>query len=236
LNRNEEPLQVGAIIQARMSSARLPGKVLRDIAGKPALQYVVESMRQCKELAAIVVATSDDASDDAIADFCEKRNVLCHRGPLNDVVERMAQALEEHSLDCFFRVCGDSPLLDHRLLAEALNIYRKDEYDLVTNVLPRTYPTGESVELLRSASFHKVRSDEMDREDREHVTRYFYRLAKRFRIGRFTAPQPWHKARLALDTMEDLAIIEEIVARMDKPHWEYSVEDLMRMHPAPICD
>jgi spore coat polysaccharide biosynthesis protein SpsF (cytidylyltransferase family) len=217
-----------------MSSARLPGKVLRNIAGKPALQYLLESMGQCKELAAMVVATSNDPSDDAIAEFCEKRNVPCHRGPLHDVVERMAQALEGRGLDCFFRVCGDSPLLDHRLLAEALNIYAKDEYDLVTNVLPRTYPAGESVELLRIDSFNKVRSEAMDSEDREHVTRYFYRLAERFRIGRFAAREPWQDARLVLDTIEDLVIIEKIVAGMNRPHWEYAVGDLMRMYPAAI--
>jgi spore coat polysaccharide biosynthesis protein SpsF (cytidylyltransferase family) len=155
---------------------------------------------------------------------------------LHDVVERIAQALEDHALDCFFRVCGDSPLLDHRLLAQALNVYGKDGYDLVTNVLPRTYPAGESIELLRSDSFNKMRAEELDREDREHVTRYFYRFADRFRIGRFAAPEPWPGARLVLDTMEDLAVIEKIVAGMDKPHWEYSVEDLMRVYPAAIRD
>ena len=219
-----------------MSSARLPGKVLLDIAGKPTLRYLLESMGQCRELAAIVVATSNDPSDDKIAEFCEKQNVLCHRGPLHDVVERIAQALEKHRLDCFFRVCGDSPLLDHRLLAEALNVYGKDSYDLVTNVLPRTYPAGESIELLRSDSFNKVRSEELDCDDREHVTRYFYRRAERFRIGRFAAPEPWPGARLVLDTMEDLAVIEKIITGMNKPHWKYSVEDLMRMYPAVSRD
>jgi spore coat polysaccharide biosynthesis protein SpsF len=228
-------MRVGAIIQARMSSRRLPGKVLCDIAGKPALAYLVESLAQCRELKTLVVATSVDRTDDPIVEFCEKRNLLYERGSLHDVVERIAQTLEHHPLDCFFRVCGDSPLLDHRLLATALSLYRGGEYDLITNVLPRTFPAGESVELLRSASFYKARAGEMDDEDREHVTRYFYRFPQRFRIGNFGAPKPWQEARLVLDTMDDLAVIGDIVSRMSRPHWEYGVEELMALHASAAC-
>jgi spore coat polysaccharide biosynthesis protein SpsF len=227
----DERMRIGAVIQARMTSQRLPGKVLRQICGKPALGYVLESVQRSLAIATVVVATSSHQSDDAIVDFCENLGVQYHRGPLDDVVERVAQAVVAHGLDCFFRVCGDSPLLDHRLLDQALSVYTAGEYDLVTNVMPRTFPAGESVELVRTAAFDAARAGAMTAKDREHVTQYFYRHRASFRIGTFKAPYAWQAVRLVLDTPEDLAVIEDILSKMDKPHWEYDLAALMRLHP-----
>ena len=141
---------IGAIVQARMSSMRLPGKSLRPLCGKPMLQYVLESLAQVDELAETIVATSSDPSDDPIAEFCDQFGSVCFRGSLDHVAERFLQTANARGLSAFVRVSGDSPLLDPRFVARAVDLFVESNADVVTNVFPRTYPPGMSVELVRT--------------------------------------------------------------------------------------
>ena len=116
-------MQIGAVIQARMSSQRLPGKVLMPLAGKPLVQYLLESLEHSAQLGGVVVATSDQPSDAALAHFCREQEVACYRGSLDDVTARLLGAAEWHSFEAIVRVCADSPLLDWRLVDQAVELF-----------------------------------------------------------------------------------------------------------------
>ncbi|MEM1400479.1 MAG: NTP transferase domain-containing protein, partial [Pseudomonadota bacterium] len=124
------------IIQARMTSSRLPGKVLTSVAGRPLLSYLVESMEHCRNAGPIVVASSVEPTDDPIADYCDENGIECFRGPLDDVMARFLLAVEALNANQFVRVCGDSPLLDHRLIDRAISLFWRHKPDLVTNLFP----------------------------------------------------------------------------------------------------
>ena len=146
-----------------MKSARVPGKVLRQLAGRPLLGHLLD--RLCTLGMPLVVATSDDRSDDAIASFCVAEGVAVHRGPLDDVAARFVGAARERGIDPIVRVSGDSPLLDPAIVRRALELWEPGL--LVTNVRPRSFPTGQSVEVFELAALERA---ELTPEAREHVT------------------------------------------------------------------
>lgn len=225
-------MRIAAIVQARMSSQRLPGKVLHRVAGKPLLGYLVERLRRCQTLDSILLATSVSAADDAIAYFCDSQGVPCHRGPLDDVAGRFLGALEQTRADAFVRVNGDSPLLDPHLIDVAVTRFKGRDADIVTNVLRRTYPPGQSVEVVRVYAFRRAYRLMSEPADFEHVTRIFYRLPDRFRLVGFESPINRSGIRLAVDTPDDLTTFAAIVARMSRPHEEYTLEEILEIHQA----
>ncbi|MBI4356622.1 MAG: hypothetical protein HY559_01900 [Gammaproteobacteria bacterium] len=211
-----------AIVQARMSSKRLPGKVLYLIHGKSLLQYLLDSLKQVKKLETIIVTTSIERSDDPIFEFCEQSGIACWRGELTNVASRYYSILQTYAPYGFVRICGDSPLLDFRLVEQAIEIFLQHKPDLVTNVQTRTFPSGQSVEVMKSSVFREVYALLRDPEDQEHVTRYCYQQAPSFNIQPFTAELPCHNIHLSVDTVGDLKLIQKIVEKMNKPHWQYT--------------
>lgn len=225
-----EQLTVGALVQARMSSERLPNKVLRPLAGRPALGWLLERLDHADELDRIVVATSTEASDDAVAAFCAEQGVDCHRGPLDDVAGRLIEAARRFDLDAFVRISGDSPLLDQRLVDLAVALLRKGDYDLVTNVAPRTFPAGQSVEVLRTDAFARVVGTLRAGDEREHVTVALYRRPRELRIHNFsTANQVGRTGGgMALDTEADARRLDALLSSLDRAHWRYGWQELVR--------
>ena len=218
-------MRAGAIVQVRMSSQRLPGKVLMPLAGRPALAWLLERLDHARELDAVVVATSDDPSDDPVAEFAEARGALLHRGPLDDVARRFVDAARRHELEVVARVTGDAPLLDQRLVDRGVNELRRTGADLVTNVRPRTFPPGQSVEVFRAGALEAAHDGPTTAEDREHVTPPLY--AGAFAVARFAADPPRTEPSLALDTAADHARLEGILRGLDRPHWQYAWEDFL---------
>lgn len=213
-----------------MRSHRLPGKVLVEIAGKPLLEYLLERLERAASLDTVIVATSAEPEDDAIARYVRSRGIPCFRGKHDDVAGRILDAAHAHELGGFVRVSGDSPLLDPVLVDRAVAVFRSEPVDLVTNVQPRTYPSGQSVELVRTSAFAAAYEAMEGAEDREHVTPFLYRNADRFRIVRMTAPVPYDSVRLSIDTEADLDRIAHVVARMDRPHWEYGLDEVVSIY------
>lgn len=207
------------IIQARMSSSRFPGKVLRSVAGRPLLSYLIESLDHCRNAGPIVVACSTEQSDDPIAQFCAQVGTLCIRGSLDDVMGRFQLVIDQLDASQFVRVCGDSPLLDHRLIDQAIALFWQHRPDLVTNLFPRSFPAGQSVEVVDSDCLRQIGAQATTAEDREHVTRFFYGAADRFNIVNFEADGDWSHHHMAVDEPEDL---DRFATRLDSlpgPHW-----------------
>lgn len=225
-------MRIAAVIQARMSSRRFPGKVLHRVAGKPLLGYLVERLRRCQTLDGLVLATSVSPEDDALARFCDAEQLPCHRGPLDNVAERFLETADAFDLEGFVRVNGDSPLLDPTLIDHAVTRFRSGDADLVTNVLRRTFPPGQSVEVVRTYAYRRACRLMTEPDDREHVTRIFYRLPDRFRLVGFESDVDHSKRRMAVDTPDDMAVFEAVVGRMHRPHWEYSLREILELHHA----
>lgn len=218
-----------------MSSRRLPGKVLRSLAGKPTLQYLLERLERCEQVDRVVVATSVDPSDDPVAAFCEAAGVAVHRGPLEHVAARFGEVAARFGLDAFVRVTADSPLLDQALVDRGAALYREGDFDVVTNVYPRsTFPSGQSLEVVRAAAFRGALAHMDDPYEREHVTPYFYRRPDEFRICNFVAERDDSALDVSLDTEQDARLIEGVLRRMERPHWTYSSDEVTALAQAVL--
>lgn len=235
VQRVEHMQALGILVQARMDSSRLPGKVLAPLAGKPMLAYVLDRVLRCKPRLPVAVCTSSRRCDDPIAHFCAARAVDCYRGSHDNVAARCLRAAEHFGFDAFVRVCGDSPLIDPRLIDRAVEIFASRRYDLVTNGLDRSFPAGQTVEVIDLEAFDRGFMRMYSREHFEHVTRYFYERADLFRIFNFTTDRDAAHVKLAVDTPSDLERIEELVASLDRPHWQFGWEDFVDRLVAVAC-
>jgi spore coat polysaccharide biosynthesis protein SpsF (cytidylyltransferase family)/phosphoglycolate phosphatase-like HAD superfamily hydrolase len=205
------------VVQARMSSQRLPGKVLMQILDKPMLQYLLERLKQSNQFhdVPIIVATSTAADDLAIEQFCTQYGAVCERGPLNDVVGRFLDVSNKRHLSAFVRISGDSPLIDPELILRGIRLFCEKSCDLVTNVFPRSFPKGQSVEVISVRALKAV-YDDMDEQDREHVTPYFYRNADKYRICNFSNDTDLSSIQLSVDTEDDMNFFADIVHSSDR--------------------
>lgn len=199
-----------AFIQARMSSKRFPGKVLAPLTGTPLLGHVVERVSRVVPRDRIVIATSSHTADDPIVGYAGMLGVAAVRGPLTDVFARFRACLAEHPCEWFVRVCADSPLVDPALLARMTALAGSSDADLITNVQRRTFPKGQSLELLRAVTFLAVDPGTLDDGEREHLTRYFYARPERFRIVNIEreGPPATEAEHVVVDTLEDLRRLE----------------------------
>ena len=216
------------IIQGRMSSSRLPGKILELIEGKPLLQWVIERAKlSC--IKDIVVATSTETSDDPVENFCRSVNLKCFRGELDDVAGRFQYVLEQTKVLRFVRICADSPFIDPALIDCAVKLFDETEVDIVTNVYERTFPKGQSVEMLKADVFVKAQPFSSI-EDKEHVTRYFYENADRYKIKNFDSGGAWEKNNMCVDTIEDMKRVKKYFksARRNilQERWQEILRDL----------
>lgn len=203
-------LNIAIIIQARMGSGRLPGKTLIDVHGKPLLQYLVERLQVTALGFPIVIATSSEPEDKPIAEFCRKISIKCFRGRHLDVASRFADVVDTCSLDAFVRLSGDSPLLDGKILRQAVEVFDGDT-DLVTNIYPRSYPRGQSVEILWAKCFRETLPRMKKESDREHVTSFFYQHAGEFRIRNLMHTPPLTATSMAVDTPEDFERFQRLI-------------------------
>lgn len=224
-------MKSAVLIQARMGSKRFPGKVLAEAGGKPVLGWLLERLARCTSKRPAIVLTSSEPSDDPIAAFCAKRGVLCRRGDLENVASRFKDAAERGGLDFFVRVTCDSPLLDPALVDEAVALFEAGRHDLVTNVHKRTFPRGQSVEAVRTSAFLAAVPRFREAGDREHVTTFFYKHARNFKICNFESPVGDFSGRsLCVDTpgdFERFAGVIERVRRSGRPLGDIGWRELL---------
>ncbi len=222
-------MKIGAIVQARITSKRLAGKVLQNVNGKPMLQYLLERLSKSQYLSNIVVATSDTTTDNPITKFCLEKGVSCFRGSLTNVAKRFYRLLKKYNFEAFVRISEDSPLLDQRLVDLGIKIFLDNNYDIVTNVLKRTYPKGQSVEIVKSDAFLDAYKEMKEIEDLEHVTKYFYRNKDNYSIYNFESGEELGQIQLSVDTQQDMDNFRQVLSLMDKPHWEYGYKDIIKI-------
>lgn len=197
---------LAVLVFARLDSRRLPGKTMTPLAGRPILGRVIDRLRRVAGSPAIVVATSDRTLDDPIADFATSEGVDVFRGALDDVARRAHDCALARGLQAIVRISADSPFIDPVVIGAVMDRFRHGDVDLATNVFPRSYPPGVSVEVLATEALSRMLAMTDDGEDREHVTRYIYAHADRFRIANVAVGGDRYRGiSLTVDTPDDLA-------------------------------
>jgi spore coat polysaccharide biosynthesis protein SpsF len=200
------------IVFARLNSTRLPGKALKIIAGKRLIDRVIDRIRQVEGNPLIVVATTKCHLDNPLVNHLENKGVAVFRGSSQDVAWRAACCAEFYKLEHFVRISGDSPFIDPDLINIGLSTFSKGTYDLVTNVFPRTYPIGTSVEVIRMTAIQKLLALTQNNYDREHITPYFYENSNQFSIENFSSQAAeYRNISLAVDTPDDLERISWVL-------------------------
>ncbi|MCU1448125.1 MAG: acylneuraminate cytidylyltransferase [Acidimicrobiales bacterium] len=199
-----------------MGSTRLPGKVLAELAGRPALALMLDRL---EGVAAdhVVVATSEEGADDAVAAVAVGRGVPVVRGPEQDVLARFEAVLDEFPSDDVVRLTADCPLTDPALVATALTRHRETGADYTSNTLERTFPDGLDVEVVRAVVLREAASESSDPVEREHVTPFVYRRPERYLLASFVSGEDLGAERWTLDTAADLERLRDIVRRLDDP-------------------
>ncbi len=218
-----------AILQARMSSTRLPGKVLKPLIGEPMLFRQIERLMRCKEFDHLIVATSTSDSDDLLADECEKRGVECFRGSLDDVLERFYRSIKTYNPRNIVRLTGDCPLADPFLIDDVIRFYKEGDYDYVCNCDPPTFPDGLDVEVMNYASLEVSFESASIRSEREHVTLYIRSHAEKFKIGNYLAITDRSSLRWTVDEPEDFIFVEAVYNELYEKKPEFTTNDILEL-------
>jgi len=222
---------ISAIIQARMSSTRLPEKVLAPIAGQPMLMHIVTRARAARTLDQVIVATSDDRSDDTIQQLCDTHGIQCFRGALNDVLDRYYQAARAAETTTIVRLTADDPLIDPKIVD--LVVSQLDSTcDYVSNTLQPTYPDGMDVEAFTMATLERAWREATLGSEREHVTPYITKHPELFRLRGVRHTVDLAQMRWAVDEPRDLAFVRAVYDRLGSEFGMQQVLDLLDAEPA----
>lgn len=224
------------VVQARMGSTRLPGKVLKKILNKELLSYQLERLKRVKLADAIVVATTEAAKDEEIVKLTLKEKVSVFRGSEDDVLERTYKAAKEHQADVVVRITGDCPLIDPALVDKVIDYFLtvNPPCDYVSNTLKRTYPRGLDVEVFSFKGLEACYKNAKHPDEKEHVTPYFYRHPKEFALGNVASPLDLSKHRWTVDTLEDFELVTRMIMALYPKNREFTTEDILALlekHP-----
>ena len=219
---------IAAIIQARLGSTRLPGKVLADVGGVPLIQRVVDRTSRAKLIDRVLVATTDDASDDRLAAYCAGHGIECFRGSRDDGLDRYITAAKSVGADPVVRVTGDCPLVDPGVIDEVIAAYQADGCDYASNILQATYPDGVDVEVVSLAALERSQRETTNPSQLEHVTAYI-RNSGRFHTRSVRSGLPLSRAqiRLSVDEQPDLDLVRAIYERLGDGAEAASMSDVL---------
>ncbi len=218
-----------AILQARCSSRRLPGKVLKPILGQPMLLRQIERLRHSRHLDRLVVATSDDPSDDALAATCMAMGIECYRGSLNDVLDRFHAAAMAFGASDVVRLTGDCPLADPAVIDHVIERYRESGVDYASNALVPSYPDGLDVEVFRLGALEAAWREARLPSEREHVTPFLYNHPERFRILKVVAEKDFSAMRWTVDNPEDFALVSAVYEALYPLKPDFAMADIIEL-------
>lgn len=224
-------MKIGAVIQARMGSTRLPEKVMKKIAKKTVLEHVIERVKQSDLIDEIIIATTIHERDDAIEAEALRCGVKITRGSEEDVLSRYYSAAKENNLDVIVRITSDCPLIDPRVLDEVIGYYMKYDYDIVSNagsdISNRTYPRGLDTEVFSFKVLENAFNNATEKYQREHVTPYIYEKSES--IFYYKNDTDYSKYRWTLDTDEDFELISEVYKHMYNGKHDFYMKDIIEL-------
>ncbi|MFD2369384.1 cytidylyltransferase domain-containing protein [Brevibacillus sp. GCM10020057] len=222
------------IIQARMGSTRLPGKVMKKLIDQTVLSHVVKRAQSFSDVNDVVIATTRKSEDDVIAEEAKRLGVPFYRGSENDVLSRYYEAAKEQRADVIVRITSDCPLIDPLVSSEILKIHLNSSVNYTSNTLERSYPRGLDTEVFSFAVLETANREAIEHHQREHVTPFVYENTDRFSVRSITCEADYSHYRWTLDTQEDWELIEKIYQHLYQSDrlikWKDCL-DLMRNHP-----
>lgn len=222
------------IVQARMASTRLPGKVMLPLAGQSMLARLLERLHHVKKADALVVATTINPLDDVIALWCQSHGVACRRGSEDDVLSRYASAASAAGGDVVVRVTADCPLLDPVLVDQAIAAFETGECDYLSNMLPPSWPYGMAIEVFSAQALMEANREATLAAEREHVTPFIYWHPERYRIKNLASSQNLSHHRWTVDTAEDYKLVKLIFENLYPGQPNFSMADVLSLldaHP-----
>lgn len=210
-------MTTGCIIQARMGSTRLPGKVLMKLDEKnTVLDFVVQQTEHCKNIKKIIIATTNLKEDDVIEIFAKNKNILCFRGNPSDVLDRYYQCAKLYSLSIIVRITADNPLIDPTIMEKVITEFQSRSCDYVSNAVIRSFPYGTETEVFSFNALEKAWNNAKNDNEREHVTPYFYNNHEKFRIYHVENQKNLSSLRWTIDQIEDFILVKNIISKIKK--------------------
>lgn len=224
------------IVQARMTSTRLPGKVLKEVLGKPLLEYQIERLKRVRSADELVIATTVNETDEPIVALCRKLSVEAFRGSEDDVLERYYEAAKKYGADAVVRVTSDCPLIDPAVVDEVIRAFLDNQptCDYVSNSLERTYPLGLGCELFSMSVLVEANREASRQPEREHVTPFIYHRPDRYNCLNVAYHEDQSRYRWTVDTAEDFELIRRLLEALYPQQPAFTLEDclqLMAAHP-----
>jgi len=226
--------KVGIIVQARMGSQRLAGKVLKEVRGKPLLEYQIERLRRVSLADELIVATTTSARDLSIVNICNHLEVPIFRGSEDDVLSRYYDAAKVYHLDTVVRVTADCPLIDPVIVDQVIRRFQEGAWDYVSNTLKRRYPRGMDTEVFAFEALQKSHQEAKAKPDREHVTPYIYRNPSCFKLGEVVCDDDLSGYRWTVDTEDDFQLIRKMLEALYPSKMNFTLKDcldLLSEHP-----
>lgn len=226
--------KVVAIVQARMGSTRLPGKVLKEVLSRPLLSYQIERMKKIQNIDELVIATTPNGNE-SIIELCDKENITYFIGSEKDVLERYYLAAKKYQADIIVRMTSDCPLIDPVIVDQVIDMYLQNDFDYVSNTQLRTFPRGMDTEVFSFKALEKAYYEAKLEYEHEHVTPYLYLNAEKFKIGQYTQKYDSNEIRLTVDTPEDFALIKLIFEKLYPENPDFLLEDtleILKQHPS----
>lgn len=220
---------IAAILQARVSSSRLPGKVLKQILGRPMIGLQIERLKRLKSIDSLIVATSDHSSDDELALICGELGVKCFRGSLDDVLDRFYQAALTVEPDHIVRLTGDCPLTDPDVIDRVTRFYFDGNFDYASNTIAPTFPDGLDAELFSFEALKIAWQEAKLPSEREHVTPYLYTHPSRFTIGSYREEPDISHFRWTVDEEQDFEFVSAVYENLYPTNPEFDMEDVLAL-------
>ncbi len=220
-------MKTAIFLQARMGSTRLPGKVLKEICGKPVLSLIMERLQRCHQADLAVIVTTTEPGDDAIAALAEKFSVPYFRGSENNVLDRFYQAAQFFKVDTLVRTTADCPFLDPALIDFMIDFFKKGQWDYVSNTLRPTYPDGLDAEVFSFQALSTAWREAIHPRQKEHVTPYFYENPDKFRLMNIRTPHSRGHLRWVIDKPEDFVFVKAIYEKLYPGHPAFTTQDML---------
>ncbi len=218
-----------AILQARVSSTRLPGKVLKPILGVPMLLRQIGRIKRAKKIDSLLVATSTEKSDDAIEHLCTSNAVPCFRGSLDNVLDRFYQAAVQYKPEHIVRLTGDCPLIDSEVIDKTIAYHLSGGYDYTSSALEPTFPDGIDVEVFTFDALVQARQEAQLPSHKEHVTPFIYEQPWRFKLGSFKNTENLAGLRWTVDEPEDFKLITIIYEALYPAKADFTMHDILEL-------
>ena len=205
-----------AIVQARMTSTRLPGKVLMEVEGRPLLAYQLERLSRIKSLGSVVVATTTNVQDEPVVELCERMKVPTYRGCEHDVLSRYYEAAAFYKADNVVRFTADCPLIDPEISERVISKFLSGKKWDYCSVNIHSYPRGTDTEIFTMSALREAYSEGTSDEEREHVTYFIWTRPERYRIFSLTSPRDLSRYRITVDTPEDFARVKAVISHFGR--------------------